>query len=157
MNWKKHLAMMAEIPSFILSQCPCCNKSIQVDKASVHFLKFSEKSISYVSQLFSDNSSIKKWHEFKREYNIHESSYFKWLLEIDSLPKRWKFINKENYEIATNLIIHYHHSIKDLRVITLDKLTSTQIYSILISKFQNKLSYNIYCCCLFVCLFVCFS
>ena len=37
----------------------CYNKSIQVDKASVQFLTFSEKSINYVSQLFSDSGSIK--------------------------------------------------------------------------------------------------
>ena len=27
---------------------------------------------------------IKKWHEFKKEYNLHESSYFKWLQLEDS-------------------------------------------------------------------------
>ena len=81
LNWKKHIAMMAEIPSCILPQYLWHNKSIQVDKASVHFLTFSEKSINYVSQLFSDNGSIKRWHEFKREYNLNESSYFKWWLQ----------------------------------------------------------------------------
>ena len=47
---------------------------MQVDKAYVYFLKFSEKSIDYVSQLFSENGSIKKWHEIQREYNLHGSS-----------------------------------------------------------------------------------
>ena len=79
---------MAEIPSCILSQYLWYNNSIQMDKASVHFLMFSEKSINYVSQLFSDNGSIKKWHEFKREYNLHEGSNFKWLQLLDSIPKR---------------------------------------------------------------------
>ena len=51
--------MMAEIPSCILSQYLWYNKSIQVDKASNHFLTFSEKSINYVSQVFGDNGSIK--------------------------------------------------------------------------------------------------
>ena len=131
LNWERHFAMMAEITSCILSQYLWYNKSIQVDKVSIHFLTFSEKSINYVSQLFSDNGSIKKWHEFKREYNLHESSYFKWLQLVDSIPERWKFVIKENYENATNLIIHDHHLIKDSRVITLDKLTSTEIYSII--------------------------
>ena len=40
---KKHLVMMVEIPFYILSQYLWYNKSIQVDKASVHFLRFSEK------------------------------------------------------------------------------------------------------------------
>ena len=135
---------MAKIPSYILSQYLWYNKSVQVDKASIYFLTFSEKSISYVLQLFSDNSSIKKWHEFKREYSLHESSCLKWLQLVDSIPERWKFIIKENYENATNLIIHDHHLIKGSRVITLDKLTPTEIYSILISKVQNKPFFNIY-------------
>ena len=113
-----------------------------MDKASVHFSTFSEESINHVLQLSSDNGSIEKWHEFKREYNLHESSYFKWLQLVDSIRGRCKFIIRENY--ATNMIIHNHHLIKGSRVITLDKLTSTKIYSILISKVQSKPSSNIY-------------
>ena len=107
---------MAKIPSYILSQYLWYNKSVQVDKASIYFLTFSEKSISYVLQLFSDNSSIKKWHEFKREYSLHESSCLKWLQLVDSIPERWKFIIKENYENATNLMIHDHHLINSSRL-----------------------------------------
>ena len=70
---------MPEIPSCILFQYLLYNKNIQVDKSPVYFLKVSEKSINYVSQLFGDNGSIKNWCEFKREYNLDESSYFKWL------------------------------------------------------------------------------
>ena len=51
---------------------------------------------------------------------------------------------KSYYENAINLIIHDHHLVKGSRVITLDKLTSTEIYSILISRAQNKPSSNIY-------------
>ena len=53
--------------------------------------------------------------------------------------ERWTFIIKENYENATNFIIHGHQSIKGSRVIALDKLTSTEIYSILILKFKINL------------------
>ena len=108
------------------------------------FLKVFQKNINYVSQLFSDNGSIKQWHEFKREHNLHESFYFQWLQLIDSIPQRCKIIIKENYENVTNLITHGHHSVKGSRVITLDQLTSTEIYSILISRAQNEPSFNIY-------------
>ena len=56
----------------------------------------------------------------------------------------WQRIIKKPYKDAPNLIIHYNHVSKDTRVFTLDKLTSTEIYSILISKVQNKPSCNIY-------------
>ena len=59
-------------------------------------------------------------------------------------PERRKFITKENYENATDLIICDHPLIKGSRVITLDKLTSIEIYSILISKVQNKLYSSVY-------------
>ena len=62
---------------------------------------------------------------------------------IDSIPEKWKFIIKKNYENAANLITYYHHLIKPSRAVTLDKLTSTKIYSILILKVQNKPSSNI--------------
>ena len=41
-------------------------------------------------------------------------------------------------------MIHDHDLIKSSRVISLDKITSTKICSILISKVQNKTSSNIY-------------
>ena len=53
LNWKKHLAIMAEIPFCIFSQHLLYNKSSQVDKLSVHFLGFSKEIINFISQLFS--------------------------------------------------------------------------------------------------------
>ena len=60
-------------------------------------------------------------------------SYFQWLFQKDG-----------NYKNATYFIIHDHHLIKGSRVITLDKRTLIEIYSIFISKVQNKPSSNIY-------------
>ena len=54
------------------------------------------------------------------------------------------YYQKKNNEVAANLITDDHHLIKGSRVITLDKLTSTEIYSILTLKVQNKPFSNIY-------------
>ena len=51
LNWKKNLARMAKVPSCILSQFLWYNKDTQVDKVSIHFLTFSEKSINYVQKM----------------------------------------------------------------------------------------------------------
>ena len=60
LKWKKkHLAMITEIPSCVLSRYLLYKDSTQVEKASVNFLKFSKKSIDYVSQRLGDNGSIK--------------------------------------------------------------------------------------------------
>ena len=102
---------MTEIPFVAFAQY-LWHESIQVD--TVHFslcsfFKVSEKSINEVLQLFSDNCSIKKWHEFKRDYNLQKNSSFKWLKLIYSIPEKWKFIIKENHENAANFIIHDHY------------------------------------------------
>ena len=57
---------------------------------------------------------------------------------INRLYSRWKIIVKEYYENAINLIIHDHHLVKGSRVITLDKLTSNEIYSIFYIDFKSS-------------------
>ena len=71
-------------------------------------------------------------------------SYLQWVQLIDSIPEKSKLIITKNDEIVGTLSTYGHHLIKDSRVITLDKLTSTEIYAILILKVQNKPSANIY-------------
>ena len=66
--------MMTEMPSCILSQYLWCSANIQVDKTSVQF-SFSSIQV-FVSQLFRDNGCSEKWHEFKREHDLHKNSYF---------------------------------------------------------------------------------
>ena len=55
--------MMTEIPSCILSQHLWYNANIQ-------FSQFSEKN-NIFSQHFNKNGSIKRWHEIKRENDLH--------------------------------------------------------------------------------------
>ena len=100
--------MITEIPSCILSQYLWCNTNIQVNKTSIQFSRFSEKNINYVSQLFKNNGSIKKWHEFKREYDLHQNSYFQWVQLIDC-SRKMEIYHKTNNEVVANLITHDHH------------------------------------------------
>ena len=100
--------------------------------------------INYVSQLFRSKGSNKTWHELKTEYELNENSYFQWLQLTSAIPEGWRFIIKQTHESTTNLIIHDHHVIKERRILILNKLSSTEIYAILISKVQNKPSSNFY-------------
>ena len=109
LNWKKHV--MAEIPSCILSQYLWYNKSVWVVKASVNFLTFSEKMINYVSQLFSDNGSIKNY------MNLRENkTYLKVHILIATISRlysrKMEIYYQKNYENAINLILHDHHLTK---------------------------------------------
>ena len=75
-----------------------------MDQASVYFLQFSEKNINYVSQLVSNsNGSIKKLHEFQREYNVHENFYFQWIQFIDSSQKHGNLLSKKTVKILVVL------------------------------------------------------
>ena len=55
-----------------------------------------------------------------------------------------KFIITEDDENATSFMIHDHHLIKGSKVVTFHILTSTETYSKLMSKIQNKQSSDIY-------------
>ena len=63
---------------FCLNMCSTM-RLLRWIKPLLIFLKFPKKSINYISQLFSDNGFIKKLHEWKRKYILHESSFSQWL------------------------------------------------------------------------------
>ena len=54
--WSKNLACKPNIPSAILSQFPWFNNFICIDYSSIYFSCFSEKGISFISNLFDPNS-----------------------------------------------------------------------------------------------------
>ena len=91
--------MITETPSCVLSQYLWYNANTQVDKTSILFSRFSEKNIHYVSQLFNNNGPIKKLHEFKREYDLHDNHYFQWVQLAESIPEKWKFIIKKTVKL----------------------------------------------------------
>ena len=59
-------------------------------------------------------------------------------------PHKWKTIIKQNPGNANELLIQDHHLIKEAQILTLEKLSSKELYSILIIKSTNKPSSNVY-------------
>ena len=59
---------------------------------------------------------------------------------INSIPEKWKLTIKQSSSDAKNLIIHGHHLIKGSRILILEKLTSKELYQILISSRTNKVT-----------------
>ena len=93
---------MTEIPSCILPQFLWYNRSIKVDKNSAHVLQFSLKiSVMFLNFLVTI-VSLKNGMNFK-ENTTYENCSLQWIQSIYSMPERWKFIIKENYENATSL------------------------------------------------------
>ena len=59
-------------------------------------------------------------------------------------PHKWKTIIKQNLGIVGKVLIQDHHLIKEARILTLEKLSSEELYSILITNLTNKPSSNVY-------------
>ena len=78
------------------------------------------------------------------EYNLTNESYFQWLQLKHAILHKWKTIIKQNPDNVSNLLIQDHHLIKGARILTLKKLFSKELYSILIIKFTNKPSSNVF-------------
>ena len=64
---------------------------------------------------------------------------FQWAQLIYAILQIWKNKIKQNLtKSESNLLNLNHHLIKNARILTLDKLTAKEIYSVLISSLKNK-------------------
>ena len=61
-----------------------------------------------------------------------------------AIPHKWKTIIKQNPDNVSDLLIHEHQLFKGAWILTLEKLSSKELYSILITIFTNKPSSNAY-------------
>ena len=61
-----------------------------------------------------------------------------WLQLKHAIPHKWETNIKQNPGNVRNLLIQDHHLIKGVRILTLKKLSSKELYLIFIAKFTNK-------------------
>ena len=83
--------------------------------------------------------SIQKNTNAEDGYHLHNQMYFQWVQLLQ--PQIWKNKIKQNLtKNESNLPALNNHLIKNpnTRILTLDKLTAKEIYSILISSLKNK-------------------
>ena len=69
---------------------------------------------------------------------------FQWLQLKHAIQHKWKKIIKRNPGNVIDLLTHDHLLFKGTRVLTLEKLSSKELSSVLITKFTNKPSSNVY-------------
>ena len=119
------------------------NKYIKIEGTVIHFPKFSNKGINFLSQLF-ENGRIISWINLKDRYELTNNMFFQWAQLKHAIPPRWKKIIFDYNDINENDLCQNHHVIKGARILPLDKLSSKEIYSILISNIVNKPTSNIY-------------
>ena len=71
-------------------------------------------------------------------------TYFQWLQPKHNTSQMWKTNTEQNLGNVRNLLIQDHHLIKEARILTLEKLSSEELYSMLITKVIDKPSSNVY-------------
>ena len=100
-------------------------------------LKNLQKKIIFLYDLFNTKNDLKTWNEIKVTCELDNKSYFKWRQIINSAPKTWKKILKENRIERSNLVLLDHQLLKNNRTLGIEKMNSKEIYSIIISSKVN--------------------
>ena len=119
------------------------NKYIQIEDNPVCLTKLAAKNIDFLSQLF-EGGSLKSWNDLTIEFNLTNELYFQWLQLKHAIPHKWKAIIKQNPGNVSDLLTHDHHFIEGAQIFTLEKLSSKELSSILITTFTYKSLSNVY-------------
>ena len=112
---------------------------MKVVSKSVHFF-FSDKNVNFICQLFNDNRIVKPWKDIKIEFHLKDTHKIYWLQTIAALPKTWKDIVLKDKGNSSNYNIFHHHIRQSQIQISLKKLTSKGLYSILVDANAVKLA-----------------
>ena len=80
------------------------------------------------------------WDETKVTYELSDKCYFKWRQIINSVPKTWKKILKENQSDSLNLGLLDHQLLKkNNRTLGFEKMNSKEMYLFRIFYFRQFL------------------
>ena len=116
----------------ILSDVICFNSNIKVVSKPVNFSFFSDKNLNFIGQLIKDNENTKCWKDLKIEFHLKDTHKIYWLQIIDALSKTWKDIILKDKRNVKNLVIFDHHIVRNSQICSLNKLTSKELYLILV-------------------------
>ena len=74
-SWSQLLSTSPETPSQVLSQFLWCNNYIKIEDAVMHFEKFSNENIKFLSQLF-ENDRITSWVNLKYRFELTNDMFY---------------------------------------------------------------------------------
>ena len=138
MNWKKYFIASPITPSCVLSQFLWYNSYIKIDNKAVYLKFFSTKNINFITQLFNTDGSVKNWNILKTEFALQNKDQFCWLQLVNAIPEMWKKCIKQTSENTSLLVVKDHHLLRGSRIIILEKLSSKELYSLLISAINHQ-------------------
>ena len=84
--------------------------------------------INFINHLRTSEIELKDWNHIKREFKLKYNLYYKFTQILHEIPKKWMKILREN-RAKTYVIYLDHHLIKNNLHLSLEKLTSKDLYS----------------------------
>ena len=91
-----------------------------------------------MTQLFNTDGSVKNWKILKAKYALQNKDQFCWLQLINVIPEIWKKCIKQTSENNSLLVVKGHYLLRSSRIIILEKLSSKELYSLLISAIVHQ-------------------
>ena len=119
-------------PNTVRTQLIWFNKFIKVNNEPV---KKSFDIQLFVGDLFNGNK-LKKWQDFKQNFQLSNKVFFKWRQIVDAIPMQWKDLIKSD-ELNLNPPKN-QHLLHLTRPLPLEKLTAKLIYLIKILQVKEK-------------------
>ena len=117
--------------SAILSECIWHNRRIKIggEVITANFLKLNRP--VFVADFFDDAGVLKTWTCFQNDITVNNSLFFKWRQIIAAFPKEWtNYLTKNG---GLKLLCEFRpHLISHAKLYTLEKLTSKELYKIVI-------------------------
>ena len=100
-------------------------------------LKNLQNKIYFLLYDLNTENEFKTLVEIKISYNLNDKSYFRWRQIVNSIPKTWKKVLKENQNDSSNSVRLDHQLLKNSRTIGIKNMNCEKIYSIIISSEVN--------------------
>jgi hypothetical protein len=136
--WKNVLKNNVNTTNEILSQSIWYNDHIKVNKQPIFYRKLYNNGIKFISQIVNLQGDFKTFTELQNEFQL-DNCFFEYLSIIESIPKEWKKVLKENRAINFTTENEFYIQL-DKKDINIKHLTSKIIYehSILQKKTRRK-------------------
>ena len=83
------------------------------------------------------DGSVKNWNILKTEFSLQNKDQFCWLQLVNAISEMWQKCIKTS-ENTSLLFVKDHHLLRGLRIIILEKLSSKELYSLLISAIDHQ-------------------
>ena len=107
------------------------------------FIKIGGKTVNqifpfqlFIGDLF-DGRKISTWQAFKNKNSLENKDHFKWIQIVNAIPKPWIKLIENHPENGNIEILREQHLNLLTRLLPLEKLTSKQIYGILIHQIRK--------------------